>query len=137
MRMALNISGKIAGFVFTVVVPLVVAAMIPHISVGAGIPIIAVSIVIGLVDWAWSFSPLPWRKKVFPILGLAAGLLVAAGFGTQLILRSMKESEQTSSGPKEKVGLPLTPVFVPLIYQFDFPTGSTIHGIKWKDDILG
>jgi hypothetical protein len=61
--MALNISGKIAGFVFTVVVPLVVAAMIPHISVGAGIPIIAVSIVIGL---GLELFPASLEKKSVP-----------------------------------------------------------------------
>lgn len=77
--MGLSLSGKIGGFVFSVVIPLVVAAMIPHIPLEIGLPVIAISIIIGLADWAWSFSPLPRRRKMGPILLMTVGLVVFSG----------------------------------------------------------
>jgi len=72
--------GKVAGFIFTVVIPLVVAAMIPHIPLVVGWAIITASLAIGAADLLWSFSPLPGRQKVGPVLMMAAGLvLLGAG----------------------------------------------------------
>lgn len=45
--------GKIAGYAFTVIIPLVVGAMIPHIGLTLGLSIIAVSMAAGIADFVW------------------------------------------------------------------------------------
>ncbi|MGO9700695.1 MAG: hypothetical protein ACLPX7_15685, partial [Xanthobacteraceae bacterium] len=73
-------AGKIAPYIFTVVIPVVVAAMLPHIGLEIGLPIILFSIVVGLADFAWVYSTKRHGKaKLGPILMMAAGALLLGG----------------------------------------------------------
>lgn len=73
-------AGRIAGFIFTVVIPVVVAATIPHIGLSVGLPIILVSVVIGLCDFVWMYSKQRYgRVKVIPIIAMAVGVLLLGG----------------------------------------------------------
>jgi hypothetical protein len=54
--------GKISGYAFTVVIPLVVSAMIPHLGLTFGLLLIAVSMFIGIADFVW----LRRRTRKFP-----------------------------------------------------------------------
>ncbi len=72
--------GKIAAYVFTVVIPVVVAAMLPHIGPEIGFPIILVSLIIGLSDFAWMYAKAHHRKpNMLLIGGTAFGALILGG----------------------------------------------------------
>jgi len=72
--------GKVAGFVFTVFLPVVVAAMLPHIGLEYGLPIILVSVVLGLSDFAWMYSKARHGEpKRMLILGMALGAIILGG----------------------------------------------------------
>lgn len=85
-------AGKVAAYIFTVVIPVVVAAMLPHIGLEFGLPVILVSIVIGSVDFAWAYSTKRHGKaKVGAILLMAAGAGLFGGGGIWFFLGSQKQ----------------------------------------------
>ncbi len=98
-------SGKIAGYVFTVVIPGVVAAMLPHIGPEIGFPVILLSLVIGLSDFAWMYSKSHHRKtNMFLIGGMALGALVFGGCCIAFFL-APKSSIPTTPPPAQDVSI--------------------------------
>ncbi|MGA2412582.1 MAG: hypothetical protein ABSG46_19635, partial [Candidatus Binataceae bacterium] len=72
--------GRVAGYAFTVVIPLVVAAMLPHIGPEIGFPIILLSVVLGGADFAWMYSKSHHGSvKVGMIALMAVGALLLGG----------------------------------------------------------
>lgn len=87
------VAGKIAGYVFTVIIPVVVAAMLPHIGPEIGFPIILVSVVIGLCDFAYVYAKSHHRKpNMLLIAGMALGALTLGGCAIAFFLSPGKQS---------------------------------------------
>jgi hypothetical protein len=77
-----KIAGGATSFIFTVVVPLVVAGMIPHIDPNIGWPTVGVSIIVGIGFAIWGFSPhhlRDWRATLGPVALMFIGLAVYSG----------------------------------------------------------
>ena len=75
---------KIFGIIFTVVVPGLVSAMTPQLSMGAGIPLIGVSLLIGISVLVWGYShhsKRTWREKLSPLLVMGACVFIYSAGG--------------------------------------------------------
>jgi hypothetical protein len=127
-------AGKFAGYIFTVVVPVVVAAMIPHVGPEIGFPIILVSVVVGLCDFAWMYSKSRHGKvKVSLIVVMGVGALLLGGGAIAFFLSPSGKGTESAHGHHQ------TPKTASLTAQAKAPTLFTLfmtdlkptNGIRW------
>ncbi|MDB5408323.1 MAG: hypothetical protein JWL84_3235 [Rhodospirillales bacterium] len=76
-----RIAGTLGGSIFSVVIPVVVSATMPHIEPGIGWPLVGSSVIVGVTIFLWGFTPhhlKKWRAKLGPLSIMALGLTLYA-----------------------------------------------------------